>query len=174
MPAYADKVMQLAAEAADLRTADVRNIWQWLYRSGIFTMKFEKPIYWVFDGVDESDSPGAMVKLFSDLSAHAIPIRLLFVSRKTQELSSAFQRLGKMVHIDSIQLEGNKDDFRWFIEQELDDVAGKASYTSYITSLILERAEGNFLWLHLAVQRINKCVNQQDVEDAIVQLPAGM
>jgi hypothetical protein len=98
-----------------------------------------------FDGVDESDSPGTMVKLLSDLSAYAIPIRLLLISRKTQELSSAFQRLAKVIHVDTIQLEGNADDFRLYIEQELDDVAGKASYTSYITSRILERAEGNFL-----------------------------
>jgi hypothetical protein len=125
-------------------------------------MQLERPLYWVFDGVDESDSPGTMVKLLSDLSAYAIPIRLLLISRKTdkyqhsrvakqglsrktQELSSAFQRLAKVIHVDTIQLEGNADDFRLYIEQELDDVAGKASYTSYITSRILERAEGNFL-----------------------------
>jgi hypothetical protein len=94
-------------------------------------MQLERPLYWGFDGVDESDSPGTMVKLFFDLSAHALPIRLLFISRKTCEISSAVQRLAKFIHIDTIQLEGNPDDFRQFIELELEDVAGKASYTSY-------------------------------------------
>ena len=85
IPAYSDKILQLSVDAADLRSADVRNIWRWLYRSGIFTMQLERLFSWVFDGLDESDSPGTMVKLFSDLSAQEIPIRLLLISRETQE-----------------------------------------------------------------------------------------
>jgi hypothetical protein len=107
-------------------------------------MQLDRLISWVFDGLNESDSPGTMVKLFSDLSAHAIPIRLLLISRETQELSSAVQRLAKGIHLDTIQLEGNADDFRRFIEQKLNDVARKASYSWYITSLNLKRAEGMF------------------------------
>lgn len=122
----------------------MRNIWQLLYRSGIFTMQLERLLSWVFDGLDELDSPGTMVKLFSDLSAQEIPIRLLLISRETQELSSAIQKLAKVIHPDTIQLEGNGHDSRRFIEQVLSDVARKASYLWYITPLNLERAEGMF------------------------------
>ena len=144
IPAYSDNIVQLSVEAADLRSADVRNIWQLLYRSGIFTMQLERLLSWVFDGLDESDSPGTMVKLISDLSAQEIPIRLLLISRETQELSSAVQKLAKVIHLDTIQLEGNGHDSRRFIEQVLSDVARKASYSWYITPLNLERAEGMF------------------------------
>ncbi|KAF2837067.1 hypothetical protein M501DRAFT_1018468 [Patellaria atrata CBS 101060] len=92
----------------------------------------------------------------------------------TQEISSALQKLSEVVKMDHIRTESNLDDFRWFIEQEMDDVAGSASYKSNITSLILERSSGNFLWIYLAIQRINKCITQKDVKDAIDQLPSSM
>ncbi|KAI9792951.1 MAG: hypothetical protein M1816_001273 [Peltula sp. TS41687] len=174
IPAYGAKLTKLASGIADLKTADVRNLWQWLFRAGICAMQVDTPLYWVLDGVDESDSPQTIVKLLSDLAAYAIPLRLLLVSRKTQELFSAFQRLGKGLQMDCIETEGNLDDFRCFIEHEMDDVARNESYRSGIASRILERANGNFLWVHLAVQKINRCISLKDIEDVMEQLPPGM
>ncbi len=57
---------------------------------------------------------------------------------------SAVQKFAKVIHLDTIQLEGNGHDSRRFIEQVLNDVARKASYSWYITPLNLERAEGMF------------------------------
>jgi WD40 repeat protein/competence protein ComGF len=166
--------MKLASDGADLKTADVRNLWQLLFRTGICATQLQGPLYWVFDGVDESDSPRTMVKLFSDLAAYPIPVRLLMVSRKTQELCSAFQRLKKDMKTGFMEAEGNLDDFQCFMDQEMEDIAGSEEYKSKLTSLILNRTQGNFLWIHLAVQKINKCISRKDVEDAIEYLPPGM
>ncbi|KAG9237243.1 hypothetical protein BJ875DRAFT_438596 [Amylocarpus encephaloides] len=48
------------------------------------------------------------------------------------------------------------------------DVAGGGdSYKKEITDQILKRARGNFPWVHLAVQKINKCCTKVDVENAL-------
>lgn len=172
-PAYADKLRLLEAAATDLGTADFRNIWQWLYKQSLFQLDIDYPLYWVIDGVDEADSPGSAIKLLSELHLTTIPLRVLIVSRKTHEISSAFQKLGKQVHMETVRTEGNRDDFRSYIDHEM-DVAGEDSYREEVAAQLLERARGNFLWVHLAVQKINNCHTKPAVEDALKDLPPGM
>ncbi|PMD32251.1 YVTN repeat-like/Quino protein amine dehydrogenase [Hyaloscypha variabilis F] len=172
-PAYAENLRLLEAAATDLKTADFRNIWQWLYKQSLFPLDLNRPLYFVIDGVDEADSPGSVIRLLSELYLTTIPVRFLVVSRKTHEISSAFQKLGRQVHMETIRMEGNRDDFRCYTNQEM-DVAGEHSYREEVTAQILERAGGNFLWVHLAVQRINKCHTKIAVANALRDLPPGM
>jgi WD40 repeat protein len=172
-PKYAEKLRLLEAAATDLKSADFRNIWQWLYKQSLFQLDIQYPLYWVIDGVDEADSPGSAIKLLSELHLTTIPLRVLIVSRKTHETSSAFQKLGKQVHMETISTEGNRDDFRSYIDHEM-DVAGEDSYKEEVAAQLLQRAGGNFLWVHLAVQKINNCHTKAAVEDALKDLPPGM
>jgi WD40 repeat protein len=173
IPEYADKLRQLETAATDLRTADFRNIWQWLYKQSLFQLDFNYPQYWVIDGVDEADSPGSVIRILSDLHLTTIPLRVLIVSRKTHEISSAFQKLGKQVHMETVRMEGNENDFRSYIDQEM-DIAGENSYREEVIAQLLKRARGNFLWVNLAVQKINDCHTKIAVEDALKDLPPGM
>lgn len=172
-PLYAEKLRLLEAAATDLKTADFRNIWQWLFKQSLFQLDIDHPIYWVVDGIDEADSPGSIIKVLSELHLTTIPVRVLVISRKTHEISSAFQKLGKQVHMETIRTEGNREDFRAYTNQEM-DVAGGDSYREEVTEQILERARGNFLWVHLAVQKINKCHTKLAVAEALKDLPSGM
>jgi WD40 repeat protein len=172
-PAYADKLRQLEAAATDLKTANYRDIWQWLYKQSFFQLDINAPLYWVVDGADEADSPGSVIRLLSELHQTTIPLRVLIVSRKTHEISSAFQKLGKQIHMETVRTEGNLEDFRSYIDQEM-DVAGENVYREEVIAQLLDRARGNFLWLHLAVQKINKCHMKADVEKALKDLPPGM
>ena len=172
-PEYADKFRQLETASTALKTADFRNLWQWLYKQSLFQLGLDSPLYFVIDGVDEADSPGSVIKLLSELNLTTIPLRVLVVSRKTHEISSAFQKLGKQVHMETILIEGNRNDFRSYIDCEM-DVAGGDSYREEVTAKLLERARGNFLWVHLAVQKINNCHTKVAVEDALKELPSGM
>jgi len=52
--------------------------------------------------------------------------------------------------------------------------AKKNTENRLITNQLLERARGNFLWVRLAVQRINGCHTKVDVARALDDLPAGM
>jgi WD40 repeat protein len=170
---YADKLRQLEAAATNLKTADYRNLWQWLFKQTLFQLDLDYPLYWVIDGVDEADRPGSVIKLLSELYLTRIPLRVLLVSRKTHSISSAFQKLAKQVHMETIHTEGNIHDFRAYIDHEM-DLAGDDSYREAVTAQLLDRANGNFLWIHLAVQKINSCHTKPDVENALNDLPSGM
>lgn len=170
---YGDALRQLAKADTDLKTADFRNIWQWLYKQTLFHLEISHPLYLIIDGVDEADNSGSVIRLFSDLQLTTIPLRVIFVSRKTHEITSAFQKLEKYVQMETVLTEGNQDDFRSYIELEL-DIACDDSYKREVTDQLLERARGNFLWVHLAVQKINECYTKVAVDNALKDLPPGM
>ncbi|KAI0406220.1 hypothetical protein F4802DRAFT_559828 [Xylaria palmicola] len=172
-PAYARSLSQLEAAVADLKNADYRSVWQWLFKQTLFQQEVQAPVFLVIDGLDEADSPSSIIRLLSDLSLASIPLRILLVSRKTHEISSAFLKLGRQVHVETIRTEGNAEDFRSYIRHEM-DLAGEDSYLEEVSSKLLDRAKGNFLWLHLAVQKVNSCYTRQDVDNAMDYLPSGM
>lgn len=128
---YAEKLRQLESAATDLKTADARNLWQWLFRQTLFRLSVDEPIYCVIDGIDEAESPGSAVKLLSDLHLTTVPLRILIVSRKTHEISTAFQKLAKQVHMESICTHGNLHDLRAHIEHEM-DISSEEEYREQV------------------------------------------
>ena len=174
MPEYASKIRQFAEANTDFLTADFRNVWHWLYKQALFSLENpNQPLYWIIDGIDEAESPSSIIKLLADLSSSHVPIRVILVSRKTHEISAAIQKVEKSVHIDQISIEGMHDDFRSYIEQEM-DLAGADDYREGIIAQLLERSRDNFLWVHLAVQKINTCHTKMAVDYALKDLPPGM
>jgi WD40 repeat protein len=173
IPEYADKLRQLADANTDLQTSDYRNVWQWLYKQNLFQLSIDKPFYLILDGVDESEAPGSMIRLLSDLQSTAIPLRILVVSRRTHEISSAFQRLGREILVETVHIDGHREDFRYYINLEM-DMAGDDDFKNHITEQLLGRSGGNFLWVYLAVQMINACYTRDAVIDALENLPPGM
>ena len=141
LPLFRDKILQLSDEAIKLETADARTAWQRIFKSILFKLDIEQPLFWVIDGLDESDTPRSVINLFSEIYAATIHIRVLIVSRKNQELLSSFQRLPKELNLHVIQSEGHVEDFRRFIDQEL-EVSGTDIFKEEVASRFL--TEGQF------------------------------
>jgi WD40 repeat protein len=170
-PAYAAKLDELISEELDLRTANSSNIWYHLFVRTFFTVQIHNPVYWIIDGIDESVDSRGTIKLFSNLAAAQMPLRILLISRTTPEVESAFKSLSNANRGTRTMLtRGNEDDFRLYIRTELEDFPGRDD----VIDEILRKAEGNFLWIHLTVQEINGCYSRKEIEDALKRLPAGM
>ncbi|KAK6833360.1 hypothetical protein PG987_008054 [Apiospora arundinis] len=173
IPAYASKIRQLEAAATELKTSHFRMIWQCLFKQTLFHLERKEPVYFVIDGLDEAEHPGDLLKLFSDLQMTSWPLHVLIVSRKTHEISSSWLKLGRQVRAEAIPIEGSREDFRSYIDQEM-DMADDEAYREEVTQRLMERARGNFLWVHLAVQKINGCYTIKDVEETLTNLLPGM
>ncbi|KAK4201517.1 hypothetical protein QBC40DRAFT_223212 [Triangularia verruculosa] len=177
-PDYASRLQTLQAAGVELKTAHFRNLWWWLFRETLFQMNLNRPLYLVIDGLDEADSPGALIKLLADLHLTNIPIRILVVSRKTHEISTAFQRLAKQVHLDSMRADGSAHDILSHIKQELfggdNGTHEEGSHQAEITAKLVEGARGSFLWVFLAIRMINDSGTILSIKEALEQLPAGM
>ncbi|KAI9840612.1 MAG: hypothetical protein M1837_001508 [Sclerophora amabilis] len=173
LTSFRNKIVQLSGEAEKLKDADAWTFWQRIFRSILFKSQFNRPLYWVIDGLDESDSPPSIINLISEILSASVPIHILIVSRETNELSSSFQKLPKRSHLQLMTSEGHLEDITCFLSREL-NWSVNPEFKTKAMARILADARRNFLWVHLAVQRINPCHTEADVERVLDQWPAGM
>lgn len=174
LPSYANRLRQLRTATPDLRTVDSRNLWNLLFKQTFFKLDIPVPVYWIVDGVDEAESPDAFLKLLQDVHKLELPLRIAIVSRKQHDISTAFARLGKFgIKTGSTFVESRPTDLKAFIIQEL-EIEQAPTYVNMVTQQLLLRAKSNFLWLHFAVDRINKCLTTLAIQEALEDLPTGM
>jgi hypothetical protein len=143
-PEFLRELLNLKEEALDLESADPRTIWQRIYRSILFKMKHMPPLYWVIDGLDEAESPQAILRLFSDLPSTLPSIRALVVSRKTPDLAAAVNKIPSDMYLGEICVEDRIDDMRCYVSQEL-TMSGTPEFKESIATRLLSGAQNNFL-----------------------------
>jgi WD40 repeat protein len=172
-PAFREKILKISDDIGRIKNSDAQTVWQRIFKEILFKTEIFKAMYWVIDGVDESDTPRRLIKMMSESSAASIPIRILLLSRKTREISTEFQKLSEDVKLDIIASDGHSEDFEKYVDQEL-DIPGTLEQRQRFAKRIVEGALGNFLWVHLAVRKINSCQTAAKREQALEQLPPGM
>ncbi|KAL1859522.1 hypothetical protein VTK73DRAFT_7574 [Phialemonium thermophilum] len=172
-PVFLERLTEVLDETISWETADPRIIWDHLFRSALFDIEEQEPLFWVIDGLDEAEDPRAIIKLLTDVYSSSTPIRIFLTSRKTSEIDTAFQKIPAGLAGESISIDGHLEDMRLFVRQEL-TVSGNKEFTESIVQRLLEGAQNNFLWLRLAVDKVNLCHTHADIEFALKELPAGM
>ena len=144
MPRFLQRALQLADEAIDFETADPRTIWECIFKTMLFTLDEDQPIYWIIDGLDEADDPRTLIRLISDISSSSVPIRILLVGRKTSEIATAFKKVPSALNISSISIEGHPEDLRCYVHQEL-SMSLTAEAEESIVQRLVSGAQNNFL-----------------------------
>jgi hypothetical protein len=109
------KVVALEVKKIDFETIDPKSIWERLFRSILFRMEQEEPLYWVIDGLDEADNPRGFIELLSEISILCPSIRVMVTSRNTPELVAAFEPLSPT----TISMDDCLEDILFFIRREV-------------------------------------------------------
>ena len=174
IPAFRLALLSMSNNGVRLEKTDARTIWQKLFVSVLFKLDFTKPLYWILDAIDESDSSKSLLELLSKLSSSRVPVRVIVVSRCNVNLSSAFTRLASSISLDRLPIDNNIQDIRLYVESEMHYMHGRSEFRDRVMHKILERAGGNFLWVHLAIKEILQCHTQDDIERVLEELPPGM
>lgn len=191
MPEFGRDLAELEDERINFESLDPRIIWDRLFKSILFMREEDQPIYWVIDGLDEADDPRVLIRTLLDMSSSLTPIRLLLVSRKTSEIQNSLMKASKTIESDEIKVESHTNDLFSYIQHEL-ELSGDAGFKQSIEQRLLQGSQNNFLvrhlylswprkllmkykkWVRLAVDRINRCHRQADIEEALKELPDGM
>ncbi|KAI9781585.1 MAG: hypothetical protein M1835_004276, partial [Candelina submexicana] len=176
-PAFRNVLTKLSWEGARLEKADARIIWQKLFVSVLSQINLPRPLYWVVDALDESDSPRLFPNFLQTLSSTPVPIRILIVSRNTESLSLAFQRLSASVPVNVIEKTGHDhilSDIELYVQQEIKYLRGSDELKRQIMQKILHSANGNFLWVHLVLEEISSCHTQLAIQQTLEEIPPGM
>ncbi|KAL9633085.1 MAG: hypothetical protein Q9164_004912 [Protoblastenia rupestris] len=168
-----DILGRMADEGLRFEKTDGLSIWHTLFEPILPKMSSQKPIYWVIDALDESDSPKAVIESLSGIPYNT-PIRVIIISRSIPTISMAFDRAATRTVINVLCIDDNADDIRKYAESEMELMHGALEFRHRVTSQIVERAEGNFLWAHLALQEIMQSHSEEDCWRALEEVPSGM
>lgn len=174
IPEYKRALLNLSNNGMKLEKTDARIIWQRLFVSALFGLDLAKPLYWILDAIDESDSSKSLLELLSKVSSSGTSVRIIMISRCNAALSSGFSRLANSISIDIISMDDNLGDIRFYVENEMQYMHGSLEFRSRVSDKILERAAQNFLWVHLAMSEILQCHTQDDIEKVLEELLPGM
>lgn len=177
VPAFKRDLMELSAEGASLQKADYRLVWQKVFESILFKLDLSRPLYWVIDALDESESSEAFLELLQSLTASLTYMRILIVSRKTERLILAFNQLAGCVKVRSVEKHGhdhNSNDIRIFAEKEIKHMRGGSELKQRVLREIMNRAEGNFLWVRLVLEEIFNCHTEEAIQETLDEIPGDL
>ncbi|KAL6714385.1 hypothetical protein ACLMJK_007808 [Lecanora helva] len=173
MPPFRQALTDLANEGSHNQRTEARQLWKILFESTLFSLSFERPLYWVIDAVDESDSISTIISSFQTIP-RTLPIRIVIISRHLPSISTAFSRVSNSMPVKSLSIADNQDDIKYFIKKEVAYLPGDSDFHSEVTAQLMQRSEGNFLWVHLALQELHEIHSQEDLGRVLDQIPSGM
>ena len=174
LPSFRVKLRDLHDQGLHFEKADAGTIWEKVFVRCLFKLDLRDPLYWVIDALDECDSPQTALKLMSGVSEAGIPIHLLLMSRPTEPLSWCFQRLDNPKHFQVQATEAQESDIEAYVHKEMQYFKGDKTFKQKLLEEILQRADGSFLWVTLAMKEIDRCLTQDAIQQAFNDIPTGM
>ncbi|KAL8688517.1 MAG: hypothetical protein Q9218_005593 [Villophora microphyllina] len=165
---------RLADDAVRFEKAEVRTSWQKLFTSRLFKLRLQKPLYWVIDALDECEAPEKVLNLISSITQSATPLRVMFVGRKTQALSTAFQRMEPLIEVNYLPADGTKEDLEVYVAKETEYMRGGPQIKDRVIRTVCEMACGNFLWVRLVLKEILQCHTEAEIHQALSELPPDL
>lgn len=143
-PSLVPKMTELGTEEVDFEAADPRIMWERLFKAIIFNADFGEPLHWVIDGVDEAESPRALIKTLLNLASTS-PVKIVFTSRRYTEIEEALDKRPRSIRFSTINLEDRQvDDIRTHVRQEL-KIAGSNEVRARVEEQLLKHSQSNFL-----------------------------
>lgn len=170
-------LVALYDEGMRLGGAEARMIWQKVFVASILRIQFTQPLYWVIDALDESESSLTIIQMLGGIQLSSSPFRILVLSRSSDAMASAFNRL--QVHISivirSISVEDTLPDIRSYVTNAIDLLPGNEETRKNIVQRVLQRSAGCFLWVRLAIEEVQDLGHTQaGIEAALEDMPAEM
>ena len=148
-------------------------IWEKIYEGILFPMSLDTPLYWVIDGLDESESCNNLLKLLSKLKS-STRISILFLSRQHKDILQDMDHfLPTKVH-EHIGSDDLVEDIGDYVRNSISHILSEHHHEDIIER-ILQKAAGSFLWVKLALEKIkNDWHTRQGIMRALTEVPEGM
>ena len=158
-------------------------MWQKLFIGLLPKVNFSRPIYWIIDSLDSAKSPADVLSAFKGLAGLKLPLRIIVTGRHL-ELVEHFKRLGESMPLISVSVQDAQEqdgkqsqaDLYHYVKREMNATSGRWSQdlVETITSEIVTKANGNFLWVAVVVKNVLRCNTRQEIQDTISGLPGEL
>ncbi|KAK2736745.1 hypothetical protein FQN55_001507 [Onygenales sp. PD_40] len=173
-PAFRGALAGLKDRGMTVAQMSAAMIWDKLFVAVLFNLQFTGPVYVIIDALDESDSINMIANFLGSIDASSTPLRFLVTSRKTPDITTAFDRISLKASVIRLPFSNNLEDIKLYAESEMEYMHGDVSFRKGVLKAIIGRAEGNFLWVSLAIREILQCHSPEDISQVLLDMPAGM
>jgi WD40 repeat protein len=155
----------------------VTTLWEKIFCGGLFNMTLGKTLYWVIDGLDESE-PGAIPMIFQCLKSvdSRMRLKILLVSRPTTDIIMRIKQLPFKCTKHQLSTIDTYDDIRAYVEDAVGSMIPKGvTSRQRIVDKILTKASGNFLWVALATKDLEESWHRQsNIDHTLSGFPSEM
>ncbi|PKS13158.1 hypothetical protein jhhlp_000500 [Lomentospora prolificans] len=173
-PEFRRNLTQIAHSRSKIDRADATMVWETLFAPSAAQAEISRPIFWVIDAIDESESFKQVIDFASRTSGFGSPIHILTFSRPLAAITKTFQLTKKRIPVVDISLPDNAHDIRLVVSGEIDYLPSNDEFKVETVDEITSRAQGNFLWASLVLKRVTRCLRQEQVKRVLESTPDGM
>lgn len=168
-----EEILAMQENEIRLDRDEPRALWRKLFVSGIFRAAFQRTQYWVIDGLDECYNPSALFPLLANLDSR-VPLRICITSRTTPTIQKGFSQL-QNVTMETASQENTLGDIKLYVKKKIEELhIDRIEYRHKITSTIIDKSEGCFLWVVLVLEELENAFSESDVDLILKEVPVGM
>ncbi|KLU88588.1 hypothetical protein MAPG_07574 [Magnaporthiopsis poae ATCC 64411] len=172
---FREVLVDLAKAGVCVSEADAKTVWESIFKSVLATVKTEKTIFWVIDGLDEADSSNQVVEQLSavaDFDSHMV--RILVFSRPLESIHRAFQAARKKIGVVETPLPDNRDDIRLSVTDQVNHLICGDEFKLELVDEIVARSHGSFLWASLVGKAVIGKTREDQVRQVLRSTPDDM
>jgi WD40 repeat protein len=176
VPDYRFSISKASPESLSLDSPDVAMLWRGLFDK-ILERANPKTIYWVFDALDECDAPQTLLTCLESLASWSTSVKVLVLSRNTEVISRAFDRLSRSIPVIRMEKTTNthtQRDIEQCVERDMENMRGTKPFREWLKASIIERARGNFLWTKLVLDELRECHTEESIREVLEEIPDDM
>ncbi|KAK7953262.1 hypothetical protein PG988_013956 [Apiospora saccharicola] len=174
LPTIRHELAKLVRSNINFLRADTASLWKSLFLSTIANLRIERDIFWVIEGLDESESSRKVVELLSEIGNFTTNISVLVFSRPHPTISQAILRARKRIDITDVDISNNQGDVRLAVLEDIEYLPSDDGFKRETTEEITRRSQGNFLWASLVAGQVAHCHRQDQVRRILETTPDGM
>ncbi|KAL1836434.1 hypothetical protein VTJ49DRAFT_5155 [Mycothermus thermophilus] len=178
-PDVLDKLKSIIAEYKDTSTSNLESysVWHRVFLSGILDVVLGRPQYWVIDAMDECIKPGEMAAYLTWIQDRW-PLSVLVTSRDSAELRRHGANTKARIQSYALSEQDNLHDITLFLNANIDSLLCPSSERwpnrEALTSQILERSAGCFLWASLVCSELQQATSDSEITAVMDSTPSDM
>ena len=177
-PLFRKQLLQLSEEfKVPFGNMNANILWEKIFPGLLFQLMPERPLYWIIDGLDESDSIPTIFQCLNRIESDSLTLKVMLVSRPTADITMRVKSLSPLkCHIHLITLADTEGDIRSYVNDLVPSIIpGDELHHTTIINKILSRASGNFLWVVLVLKALEQnWYTKSDIDRVIREFHSGM
>ncbi|KAL9043840.1 MAG: hypothetical protein Q9214_002985, partial [Letrouitia sp. 1 TL-2023] len=164
-------LLTMMNEDVALDRSDERSIWRAVFASRIFRVHLRQPLFWIIDGLDESNRSSSFFPLLAKIDAQ-FPLLVFVTSRPLLAIERALAHERIPLYHEVISRDRSLGDIALYIKSRAQFLSCESDCArERLVERVLEKSNGNFLWTTLVVRELEEAMSEQRIEDILNSVP---